>query len=70
LFISAGIAWLYCSAPFPPMPGIRISAAIPGSTVISGTKAFGYAPMIGVSRPARMSFAAMARCTSAKFVAQ
>jgi hypothetical protein len=42
LSISAGIASLYCSPlASVPMPGSRTRAAMPGSTVISGTIAFG-----------------------------
>lgn len=43
---------------------------MPGITVRIGTKTFGKAPMIGVSRAAWSSLAAKARCTSAKFVVQ
>ena len=43
---------------------------MPGRMVISGTNAFGYAPMIGVNRAEWPSLAAIARCTSAKLVVQ
>ena len=43
---------------------------MPGMTVPSGMMAFGYAPMIGVSRAELWSLADIARCTSAKLVVQ
>ena len=39
-------------------------------TVSTGMKTLGKAPMIGVSRAELSSLAAIARCTSAKFVVQ
>ena len=43
---------------------------MPGITMPSGMMAFGYAPMIGVSRAVLSSLADIARCTSAKLVVQ
>src|SRR6266566_1134107 len=70
LFISAGIASLYWRPPASPMPGISRAAAMPGMTMPSGMMAFGYAPMMGVSRAALSSLADIARWTSAKLVVQ
>jgi Mg2+ and Co2+ transporter CorA len=69
--ISAGMASL-CVSAFPswPMPGKITTAAMPGRIVSAGMNTFGYAPMIGVSRADRVSFAAMARWTSAKLTVQ
>ena len=67
---SSGSALLYCRSPSPPRPDTICDGDRPGMMITNGTKIFGQAPMIGVSRAAFMFLADSARWTSAKFVVQ
>ena len=56
---------------FSPLSSVTATPAImPGMITMNGMNIFGNAPMIGVRRAADMLLAAMARCTSTKFVVQ
>ena len=70
LFISSGIALLYCRSSVVPSLGITTSAIMPGRIITNGRKSFGIAPISGVRSAAERSLADSARWTSAKFVVQ